>query len=401
MDSQGYRMNYFHWQCNNKIRRNKRIAIVESVITNSKITFCCPDGYKNLNWSKEPEASWEDMLKDRAQELRDSYKKVRLWYSGGADSHRVLRAFVDNNIPLDEIVVKIKSPFLGGDPETTDVAIPTLQAMQHSLPGTKITIIDSSVKHYENFYANPDWYDELIRTNDPIFGTPGSAEIALCNTHFDPFAEDNCINIIARDKPHLVYLNKQWYAYWLDNKAGALDEHYADAVSSFYIDKPILHLKQCHMLKNYIESHFTPQQYNKIANYSSAECQTHWSIGCGRIDKDQTIRTRKKYNVFPNTGNTPGLIIPGLARAFYQTNSRQKEISRVNQFLNNGLEHIVRSWALTVLEMDNFANGTWWNNGRAEDDYLGIFSNFYCLGTGKIETVDDLFPNGFDKSKLP
>ena len=47
-----------------------------------------------------------DVYKQRAEQLRQKYKYLVLNYSGGADSHNILKTFVDNNIPLDAVHVK-------------------------------------------------------------------------------------------------------------------------------------------------------------------------------------------------------------------------------------------------------------------------------------------------------
>ncbi len=44
-----------------------------------------------------------DLYKARAQQLRDQYDYLILAYSGGADSDNMLKAFIDNNIKLEEV----------------------------------------------------------------------------------------------------------------------------------------------------------------------------------------------------------------------------------------------------------------------------------------------------------
>jgi hypothetical protein len=54
------------------------------------------------------------LYKERAQQLRDSYDYLILYYSGGADSHNILRTFLDNNIKIDEICVKWPKQLIDG-----------------------------------------------------------------------------------------------------------------------------------------------------------------------------------------------------------------------------------------------------------------------------------------------
>ena len=71
--------------------------------TNQSISWNFNDEVFGLyDWSTEPVASLPDLYRARAQQLRDQYDYLVLWYSGGADCDNILDTFVDNNIRLDE-----------------------------------------------------------------------------------------------------------------------------------------------------------------------------------------------------------------------------------------------------------------------------------------------------------
>ena len=59
--------------------------------------------FDTFDWTQEPPGSLDFWYGARAQQLRDSYDYIVLMYSGGADSHNMLTAFVKNNIFVDEI----------------------------------------------------------------------------------------------------------------------------------------------------------------------------------------------------------------------------------------------------------------------------------------------------------
>lgn len=50
--------------------------------------------------------SLDELYRQRAQQLRDTYDYLILNYSGGADSHNVLMSFLNNNIKIDQISVR-------------------------------------------------------------------------------------------------------------------------------------------------------------------------------------------------------------------------------------------------------------------------------------------------------
>lgn len=56
----------------------------------------------SVDWKHEPEETLSELYKQRAQQIRDKYDYLVLFYSGGADSKNILNTFIDNNIKLDE-----------------------------------------------------------------------------------------------------------------------------------------------------------------------------------------------------------------------------------------------------------------------------------------------------------
>jgi len=61
--------------------------------------------FSQFDWSKEPTATLDQLYKKRAEELREQYDYIVIYYSGGFDSTNMLRAFLDNGIYPDEICV--------------------------------------------------------------------------------------------------------------------------------------------------------------------------------------------------------------------------------------------------------------------------------------------------------
>lgn len=60
--------------------------------------------FGSYDWRVEPIDSLEELYRRRAQQIRDKYDYISIFYSGGADSGNIVNTFVDNNIPIDEIV---------------------------------------------------------------------------------------------------------------------------------------------------------------------------------------------------------------------------------------------------------------------------------------------------------
>lgn len=149
---------YGYWEVNNKLYTKKYNALVAASQTKSQVLFY----YHNDIWDKFDRSQLgkihlDQLYKERAQQLRDKYQYLILNYSGGADSHNILRTFIDNNIHLDEICVKWPKPLMDGKFYTVNnidtEAInrwsewnysikPTLEWLKANRPKIKITIED-------------------------------------------------------------------------------------------------------------------------------------------------------------------------------------------------------------------------------------------------------------------
>jgi hypothetical protein len=63
------------------------------------------DFFSTLDWTKEPSESLQELYRERAQQIRETYDHVVVCYSGGIDSTQVLESFYYNDIHIDEILV--------------------------------------------------------------------------------------------------------------------------------------------------------------------------------------------------------------------------------------------------------------------------------------------------------
>jgi hypothetical protein len=92
------------YDCNGKYFYSKLDAILESNTSNQQVGWDYHNQhFSQYNWANEPHQSLPELYKERAQQLRDNYDYLVLFYSGGVDSTTILNAFVQNNIPIDEI----------------------------------------------------------------------------------------------------------------------------------------------------------------------------------------------------------------------------------------------------------------------------------------------------------
>ena len=63
------------WSCNNKTFLDKITAVRESVREDKPVYYHAPQGYDQFAWFEESADSWEQTLKNRALQIRQSSKK--------------------------------------------------------------------------------------------------------------------------------------------------------------------------------------------------------------------------------------------------------------------------------------------------------------------------------------
>ena len=83
----------FYYKVGDKKYYNKLEAVLQNLKTNSPIRFITP--YDDNNFFTEPEESLQSLIVKRLRELRDTYKEIKLYYSGGSDSHLILENIIN------------------------------------------------------------------------------------------------------------------------------------------------------------------------------------------------------------------------------------------------------------------------------------------------------------------
>ena len=257
----------------------------------SKITFVQEgiEKFDNINWQVEPSQSWNKMLAERARQLRDTYKYIRIFYSGGCDSHTMLKAFIDNKIWPDEIVcirMSLNNSMDGLINSEVNVGAKLyLDQIRKIMPGSvKIKIYDIDGKKWYKFLKKSYSSDNVRETDvaEVELRIPQSkwrATIPEAFTESDPslFAD-----ILGYDKVrparwengHFLMPNSPpgWYLTVEDQSWTGFEigDFHHDLTEPFYItpDYPELHCKQAHMAKNYLKAKFGPDvKHGELLDY--------------------------------------------------------------------------------------------------------------------------------------
>ena len=239
--------------------------------------------FSTYDWTQEPPQSLEFYYAQRAQQLRDRYDYLVLFYSGGADSYNTLQAFVKNNIFIDEIVQYvnldaehgIKTTWL--NEEVFATSAPITQNLISTNPvyaHTRHRIIDISQWQSQHFVQAANLWDHWYQINN--YFTPN----VTCHSYFRDLVTDykNIFDkgqrlcfIWSVDKPN-VFGDKQgnFYLSFADGKDFAMSPRTQrlsrqwenDEFFYWSPDSMDMVAKQAHIIKRFLES----QCHDVVAN---------------------------------------------------------------------------------------------------------------------------------------
>ena len=342
------------------------------------------ESLKTYDFSQEPQESYRELCKQRALQLREKYDYIRLYYSGGPDSHTTLRAFYEANISPDEIVI-IRNTTIGIDApsniENTKLTIPSIGKILAWFPKIKINV-QEYVLDTNNQYENVDQtLNRMLKTTmpTPITRTMANA-FDLDKTMLLPYSKGTVCELTGEPKPCLVKKNGKWWAYIVDNQIDT--SLLLPNLEMFHLspDFPQLFCKQSHMLRRQYDNLMVGQPDSHSMNVDK--------------DFDQKNKFLERYNEW----DSENYII--------QAHKYQK-------FRDKNGDHGTTIWA-----MNNMKNNTqfgeymiWLQNFWHHDIYkpnknffdkcgffpssTGMLSNFWCLDQNATLTTDQLFPLGF------
>ena len=350
-----------YWKASGRKYFNKLEALsnAKDKLVENVDFICHPEDYGSINWEVEPTQSWDDMLLVRAKQLRDEYKYLRLWYSGGSDSHTVLDTFVRNNIYIDEICVWRTSPsdqFDGyGNQEANKIAIPYLQTIKSLMPNTKINVIDIGAKEYLAFYGRDGWHRETTHIEMGPDNLYNLYEF-FPQTLTQPYGY---CDIQGGDKPKITRRDDVYYARLTDSQF-ELNLGFAHLEDFFTTPKyPELHAKQCHLLKKvlsekYPDQDITGQLYNPKLYEPNGTFILDW-YGCCRVLFKQEFSLGKDWTIY-----------------------NLKAVEHIDHAKQSNPD-VLKNYFGTLNE-ELRTNKHWFNDGDISNRCIGILSEEYCLG---------------------
>ena len=265
--------------------------------------------FTNVDKSQLGKVSLDTLYKERAQQLRDQYDYIILYYSGGSDSHNILKTFIDNNIKIDEVCTKM--PMAIQDkiytPNNVDTRqsnmwsewdyciVPILEWLKQYHPEIKIT-----VKDFITDLTTKD-IDNIFQTHNNHGFKIGSIRMTLnSDTEKEILDQGKTVgNIYGVDKPHLEFKEDTNEVYWcfkdMDMMSGGVSPNNPNGTEYFYWtpDMPILPHAQAYQLFLYYKFNIDAQEF-------LIKKEDEWSVRRIKIQKQNDISRSVIYTNWDN-----------------------------------------------------------------------------------------------------
>jgi hypothetical protein len=204
---------------------SKLEAIEEMQRTNTHLEWHFnKEQYSKFDWTKEPVESLDELYRRRAQQIRDNYDYVVIFYSGGADSWCILDTFLKHNIKIDEIA---HCHSYEGDKDKRSVfneeifytAIPHTQKIVEENPSIKQRVIDMSSIINELYLKSDVKYDFIY--NIKGIASANSLARSYLRDYIDDYKKiidsgKRMCFIWGTEKPRLKQVNGKWQHWFID-----------------------------------------------------------------------------------------------------------------------------------------------------------------------------------------
>ena len=248
------------WRVGSTVYTNKWQAMMAYANNPAEFGFYFYDHiWDQIDWTTEPNQDLKTLEIEHCKFLRNKYNLIVLLYSGGVDSHTVLKRFIDAKVHIDYIVcfhyTNSQSHISSLEPGT---ALNYLRKNQHLFPKTKILTTNENLNLEEknkNLNSIFDFNGDITKINSTLRFHPDGKGLKLKQEYpniYKKIEDDNGCIITGSNKP-LVYRNEQ--GFWhtpLDKHDDSVDV--SDHLEQFWTgSNPVLQSKQCHMVKHWMK----------------------------------------------------------------------------------------------------------------------------------------------------
>jgi hypothetical protein len=207
--------------------------------------------FENIDWTKEPTKTLKQLYKERAEQLRTDYDYLIVYFSGGSDSITVVNSFLDNDIPIDEIVI---NSFTQVDKDVLNCDYAKRYLKLRSFRG-KITINNLDLDKINTIIDKQLWFYDEYNFSGLL---PSLSRRKICF-----FEQNNLLSytkrigkvahIFGAEFPDITCREGSFYCN-IKYSSFVNNFGYHEASIFFFIpiEHPAVFVKQCHVLARYM-----------------------------------------------------------------------------------------------------------------------------------------------------
>lgn len=214
------------------------------------------NAFDTFDWKNEPKETWKFLCKQRALQLRDMYDYIILYNSGGSDSTTVLNAFLDNNIPLDEVITvsfnNIDQPCVDGKKAEYDLKLKNYTGFFNKI-SIEISQIVQFMKNDNFISIAPNFTGQMhsfARFNVEYLEKFGFVKPKI--------RKGKVCHLYGESDPWVYERQGKYYAGVDIKRRFNASNFYLNTL--FFTDPMFskLHIKQCHMIANLLKNDPNP-----------------------------------------------------------------------------------------------------------------------------------------------
>ena len=244
-----------------------KLALEKRKTTGKSVRFDFHDQlFAAANPVIEPSQSLLELYCERVRQIREKYDYVVLYYSGGADSHNILKCFEYTDTKLDEIVSFVDSSYKSKDSKISSeiyrVALPEVIQYQQKYPECKYSLLE--IRDVQNkLFKDPvfkfDLYQDTIYHLTP-FGIMHYYGLYYEDRFHRMHEQGKKVGVVQGiDKVRLRHVNGKWAFSMHDWSSYFGQKHYFrnfptyDEFFYWTPDLPSLIIKQAHVAAKYMD----------------------------------------------------------------------------------------------------------------------------------------------------
>lgn len=271
-----------YYSVNGEIFSNKMFAVKRALETNQQMRWHYFDEvFDQVSTTNLGQVRLDELYRQRAQQLRDSYDYLVIYYSGGSDSWNMLNTFLKNNIKVDCVYVWRASKATDKDIYTPN----KLNLSDSNLVSEWDFVIKGDLEwlaaHHPQIHIEiGDWTDVLINTADTPFeriletastqNTVCTLFKNICPCKYEHRMLDQgktVAKVLGIEKPKIEEHLGKYYFYFVDVCCISLpDAENPSGLEYFYIspDFPSLTVEQAYAVLSYYKN--LPEKLPLIAS---------------------------------------------------------------------------------------------------------------------------------------